>query len=49
VKSGRRRSSKGLEAFRARELEALRVVITPENFAAFSRDPAAFLAQVARR
>lgn len=49
VKSGRRRSSKGLEAFRAREPEALRVVITPENFAAFSRDPAAFLAQVARR
>lgn len=49
VKSGRRRSSKGLDAFRAREPEALRVVITPENFAAFSRDPAAFLAQVARR
>jgi len=49
VKSGRRRSSKGLDVFCARTPDARRVVITPENFAAFSRDPAAFLAQVARR
>ena len=49
VKSGRRRSSKGLGAFKTREPDAKRVIITPENFGAFSRAPRAFLEQVAMR
>ena len=49
VKSGRRRSSKGLDAFKSREPDAKRVIITPEIFGAFSRAPPAFLEKVAMR
>ena len=47
VKSGRKKSAKGLEAFCAKVPEALRVIITPENFAPFSANPRGFLQQVA--
>lgn len=47
VKSGRRKSAKGLETFCAKVPEALRVIITPENFASFSANPRGFLQQVA--
>jgi predicted AAA+ superfamily ATPase len=47
VKSGRKKSAKGLEAFCAKVPEALRVIISPENFAPFSANPRGFLQQVA--
>jgi predicted AAA+ superfamily ATPase len=47
VKSGRKKSAKGLEVFCAKVPEALRVIITPENFAQFSSNPRVFLRQVA--
>lgn len=47
VKSGRKKSAKGLSAFCAQAPRALRVIITPDNFARFSGDPRAFLQQVA--
>lgn len=47
VKSGRKKSSKGLSAFCAQVPKALRVIITPENFDRFSTDPRGFLRQVA--
>ena len=47
VKSGRKKSAKGLEAFSAKVPEALRVIITPDNFAQFSSNPRGFLQQVA--
>lgn len=47
VKSGRKKSAKGLDAFCAQAPEARRVIVTPENFAQFSRAPQAFLQQVA--
>lgn len=47
VKSGRKKSAKGLDAFVAQVPQALRVIVTPENFARFSADPRAFLQQVA--
>lgn len=47
VKSGRRKSAKGLEAFCAKVPEVLRAIITPENFALFSANPRGFLQQVA--
>jgi len=47
VKSGRKKSAKGLAAFVAQAPKALRVIVTPENFAQFSANPRAFLQQVA--
>jgi len=47
VKSGRKKSTKGLDVFCAQVPKALRVIVTPENFAQFSADPRAFLQQVA--
>jgi len=46
VKSGRKKSAKGLGVFCAQAPKALRVIVTPENFAQFSRDPRAFMAQI---
>lgn len=39
VKSGRKRSAKGLAAFGAQVPQALRVIIAPENFAQFFGSP----------
>ena len=47
VKSGRKKSSKGLAAFCQQVPKALRVILTPDNFAQFSADPRAFLRKVA--
>lgn len=47
VKSGRKKSGRGLDAFVAQVPHALRVMVTPENFDRFSADPRAFLKQVA--
>lgn len=47
VKSGRKKSAKGLEVFCAQVPGALRVIITPENFARFSDNPRVFLETVA--
>lgn len=47
VKSGRKKSAKGLEAFCAQVPRALPIIITPENFARFSQDPGMFLERVA--
>ena len=47
VKSGRKKSAKGLDAFVAQVPQALHVVVSPENFERFSADPRAFLKQVA--
>ncbi|MBV6389816.1 MAG: hypothetical protein JNIBNLAF_01464 [Nitrosomonas europaea] len=47
VKSGRKKSARGLDAFCAQEPKALRVIVTPENFAQFSAEPRDFLQQVA--
>ncbi len=47
VKSGRRKSGKGLDVFGARVPRAKRVVITPENFLQFSENPRAFLERLA--
>ena len=47
VKSGRKKSAKGLDAFCAQAPGALRAIITPENFARFSDNPRAFLETVA--
>lgn len=47
VKSGRKKSAKGLEAFCMQAPKALRVIVTPENFAQFSSDPRGFFQQVA--
>jgi uncharacterized protein len=49
VKSGRKKSSKGLAAFCAQVPEAAPVIISPENFAQFSSHPRDFLARVAVR
>jgi len=46
VKSGRKKSAKGLDAFCAQAPQALRVIVTPENFSQFSADPRRFLQQV---
>lgn len=43
VKSGRKRSSKGLEKFKLAFPEAYIVIINPENYESFERDPMAFL------
>jgi hypothetical protein len=42
VKSGRKNSAKGLGAFCAQFPQALRVIMTPENFAQFTSNPVAF-------
>jgi len=47
VKSGRKKSAKGLDAFARQAPEAARVILTPDNFAQFSTNPRHFLAQVA--
>lgn len=47
VKSGRKKSGKGLEAFCSQAPQALRVIITPDSFAQFSANPKAFLETVA--
>jgi predicted AAA+ superfamily ATPase len=47
VKSGRKKSGKGLLAFAAQVPQARPVIVTPDNFAAFSANPSAFLQQVA--
>lgn len=46
VKSGRRKSLKGLEAFMKQFPEANPVVLTTDNFALFSENPQTFLATV---
>lgn len=46
VKSGRKKSAKGLEVFCRQVPQALRVIVTPDNFAQFSGNPRAFLAQL---
>lgn len=43
VKSGRRKSAKGLEAFMRHFPEAIPVVLTPDNFPMLSEDPKKFL------
>jgi predicted AAA+ superfamily ATPase len=43
VKSGRRRSAKGLEAFLDHFPDARPVILTPDNFSLFSVDPLSFL------
>ncbi len=47
VKSGRKKSAKGLQVFCAQSPQALRVIITPDNFSPFSSNPRGFLEQVA--
>ena len=49
VKSGRKKSSRGLDAFCTRLPQAMRAVITAENFAQFSSNPHGFLLQVGQR
>lgn len=43
VKSGEKKSSKGLDAFLRIEPHARRIIMTPENFPEFSADPGGFL------
>lgn len=47
VKSGRKKSAKGLEAFAQHFPEARPVIVTPDNFPQLSEDPKAFLAALA--
>jgi predicted AAA+ superfamily ATPase len=47
VKSGRKKSAKGLDAFVRQVPHAARVILTPDNFAQFSANPRQFLARVA--
>lgn len=47
VKSGRKKSAKGLEVFCDHFPTVRRVVVTPENFAAFSARPREFLQEIA--
>ena len=46
VKSGRKKSARGLEVFGSQVPKALRIIVTPDNFALFSQDPRGFMAQV---
>jgi len=46
VKSGRRKSSKGLEAFMKQFPAAVPIIITIDNFQLFSADPKKFLASL---
>jgi predicted AAA+ superfamily ATPase len=47
VKSGRKKSAKGLDAFVGKFPNARRIVITPENFLQFSHERLAFLEKLA--
>lgn len=47
VKSGRKKSAKGLEAFVQHFPEARPVILTPDNFLQFSENPKMFLARLA--
>jgi len=47
VKSGRKKSTKGLDAFVAKFPQAGRVLITPENFLQFSQERVGFLEKIA--
>ena len=47
VKSGRKKSTKGLDAFVAKFPQAGRVLITPENFQQFSQERVGFLEKIA--
>jgi hypothetical protein len=47
VKSGRKKSAKGLDAFVEKFPNARRIVITPENFPQFSQERLAFLEKLA--
>lgn len=49
VKSGRRKLSRGLNTFIKKFPEARPVIITPENFAAFSENPRKFLDALANK
>jgi hypothetical protein len=49
VKSGRKKASKGLTAFCAQVPQALRVIVSPENFGQFSEHPRRFLERVGVR
>ena len=46
VKSGRRKSDKGLTAFTEQVPSAIPVILTPEHFGAFSKNPIAFLERI---
>jgi hypothetical protein len=46
VKSGRRKSRKGLSAFVEQTPDAVPVILTPEHFGMFSADPVGFLERV---
>lgn len=46
VKSGRKKSAKGLDAFVRQVPHAARVILMPDNFAQFSANPRHFLARV---
>jgi len=46
VKSGRKKSTKGLQAFTEQFPKARPVIVTPDNFAALSENPARFLDSV---
>ena len=46
VKSGRKRRAGGLSAFRTRFPAAVPVIVAPEDYEAFDRDPAAFLSAI---
>jgi uncharacterized protein len=46
VKSGRKKTSRGLDVFCSQQHKAAPVIITPENFPTFSQNPRAFLAQI---
>ena len=46
VKSGRRKSRKGLTAFLEQTPSAIPVILTPEHFSVFSADPVAFLERI---
>jgi len=47
VKSGRKKTSKGLVAFVNHEPKAKRIILSPEHFPLFSKAPRAFLAEFA--
>ena len=47
VKSGRKKSAKGLQAFSAQAPSAKSIILTPDNFAHFSQAPIAFLENLA--
>jgi len=49
VKSGRRKLSRGLNVFMNKYPKACPVIITPDNFAAFSENPRKFLDAVANQ